>query len=546
MGVPGFFKQLIIKNKKCVASKYFYPNTDCLMIDANCMLHPQCFRALHEHPNWQSISFIENIMLSNIESYLHHIIECTKPRKLIYIAIDGVAPMAKIKQQRYRRYKSAYEQEHTENNEYQWSNVCISPGTKFMDKIVEKIKSFIHERLVQYKEQYGAELEIIFSTPYTPGEGEHKILQYIKQDKCTENMYVVYGLDADLIFLCLCSQRNHMFLLREATVIKNDNNNAEFSWVSIDIVKQTIVNWMLEKQQSRNIDERLINDFIVLCFFMGNDFLPTSPSLHISNYALDNLLDAYAKCTDYIVENNINFNTVKQLVGFLQYREGQRIKRMISKHKNYVEKTQPEQKAAWEYINMKYENINIIDVNTEHWKKRYSDYCFVDMHTRTPILEAYCQGLEWVSQYYFHKCPCWQWHYLYDHAPLLSDVYYFLNNNDLYQPPSFVLLPPLSPIEQLMIIIPPKYKFMLPKPFGGLMIDKRSPLYKSYPTDIKFDVLFKTKRYETIPILPLIQVDTIQQVVNYVTHSKYFIADKQTYQFVISKLMVSLNDIVVK
>lgn len=551
MGVPGFFKQLVVKNKKCIASKYFYPDADCLMIDANCMLHPQCFKALHEHPNCYSILALENIMLSNIESYLHYIIDSTKPRKLIYIAIDGVAPMAKIKQQRYRRYKAAYEQQHLktvcEHQQPKWSNVCISPGTKFMDKVVEKIKMFIHNKLEYYKQQYGNELEIIFSTPYTPGEGEHKILQYIKQDACQDNMYVIYGLDADLIFLSLCAQREHIFLLRESNIVKNDNSNAEFSWVSIDLVKETIVSWMIEKQQKRHDHKRIINDFVVLCFFMGNDFLPASPSLHISNYGLDNLLSAYAKCSDYIYDEHINFNTVKELVGFLKYGEGIRTHKMIEKHLIYTNKKKHNsitEQGVWEYDNMKHEDINHINVNTDNWKKRYSDHCFANMKSRIPVLQAYCQGLEWVSQYYFHSCPCWQWHYEYDHAPLLSDLHYFLNKEPYLIKP-FEDKTPLNPIEQLMIIIPPQYSFLLPQPFGGFMTDVRSPLYNLYPQSIIFDILFKTKRYETIPLLPPIQIDEITKIITYVINSKLFLKDKNNYKFVRSKLSTVINDLVV-
>ena len=48
-------------------------------------------------------------MINQCVKYLQYIIESSNPTKLIYIAIDGVAPVAKIKQQRMRRHKSILE-----------------------------------------------------------------------------------------------------------------------------------------------------------------------------------------------------------------------------------------------------------------------------------------------------------------------------------------------------------------------------------------------------------------------------------------------------
>ncbi len=41
--------------------------------------------------------------------------------------------------------------------------------------------------------------------------------------------------------------------------------------------------------------ERIIDDFIVLAVFIGNDFLPHLPDLHIHENGLERLFDVYMK-----------------------------------------------------------------------------------------------------------------------------------------------------------------------------------------------------------------------------------------------------------
>ena len=221
MGVPGFFAWLLKQDKNNrILKKRLESQPNTLFFDANCLFHPQCFKILKAFPYETSVNKLEEMMMERIINYIKFIIKYVNPSDLVYIAVDGVAPLAKINQQRKRRYKSVEENEMKNNiykqynipNNTTWSNIVITPGTDFMKKLDKKIKSFINESDKANKYKF------IYSSYEERGEGEHKILQYLKNNYNkfnTEKTHIIYGLDADLIFLALSSNMSNIYLLRE-------------------------------------------------------------------------------------------------------------------------------------------------------------------------------------------------------------------------------------------------------------------------------------------------------------------------------------------
>ena len=134
--------------------------------------------------------------------------EVIKPNKLIYIAIDGPAPRAKMIQQRWRRYKAIKLNNFKTNlyNKYSipfeqnWDTRKISPGTNFMLKLNNKIEE-------KCKNGYflpNNNVKIIFSSSNVPGEAEHKFLNIIRNTQFTNaDNICIFSKDGDLIPLSL-------------------------------------------------------------------------------------------------------------------------------------------------------------------------------------------------------------------------------------------------------------------------------------------------------------------------------------------------------
>ena len=108
MGVPSYFKWVYDNHKdKILSTKCQYDSIDILYLDFNCLIHPAC----KETPNMK-----QSEMIKNVVKYYKNIVQLINPKKLVYVAIDGVVPLSKMVQQRKRRFRSAQEKQYTNND----------------------------------------------------------------------------------------------------------------------------------------------------------------------------------------------------------------------------------------------------------------------------------------------------------------------------------------------------------------------------------------------------------------------------------------------
>lgn len=390
MGVPAFYRWLSEKYPKIVSDVLeervhlasesgsirvpfdsTRPNPsglecDNLYIDMNGIIHP----CSHPEHGPQPANEIE--MYENVCRYVDRLFRAVRPRRCLYLAIDGVAPRAKMNQQRARRFRSAQEaregqavedairQQLAEGGTVKvppkkkgaWDSNVITPGTKFMINLSEFIRFYIRKRIST--DRAWRNVRVIFSDASIPGEGEHKIMAHIRLQRTQPNydpnlVHVLHGLDADLIMLALATHEAHFYILREEVLFGRksqeeterrreesgyadaqrqldeeagtaamellENKGKPLQRLSIPILREYLANEFkcCAAVPFQEVSfERLIDDIVFLCFFVGNDFLPHLPSLDIRVGALDFLFNVYKRILptlgDYITNHGGEVN----------------------------------------------------------------------------------------------------------------------------------------------------------------------------------------------------------------------------------------------
>jgi len=205
MGIPSYFSY-IIKNYSKIVKKLEENNVQPthFYLDCNSIIYDVIKNLEKDDKTINNKIIIQNV-ISQICLYIKRI----SPTNLVYIAFDGVAPIAKLEQQRQRRFKSYYQKQimnSIQKTKNKWDTCQITPGTQFMNELNYETNKYFQEN-----NTFNV-TEIIVSTSNEVGEGEHKIFDYIRTSSLKEHnekkINIIYGLDADLIMLCL----NHLYI----------------------------------------------------------------------------------------------------------------------------------------------------------------------------------------------------------------------------------------------------------------------------------------------------------------------------------------------
>jgi 5'-3' exonuclease len=270
----------------------------------------------------------ERELINAVCSKIDYYVGLLQPRDRVFIAFDGVAPVAKLSQQRDRRYKSWYTgqiQRDIDGSLYKetWNTSAITPGTKFMKDLNESVVDYFLKKNNENNENSKiSNLEYIVSTSSVCGEGEHKIFDYMRKypeyHNASDTVTLVYGLDADLIMLTL----NHLHISKNLYLFRDTPEFIKSLDSSLDANKdylldipelaESIVKYIhnyddvrevgenmkiVGNNEMKSVDENVktnrIKDYIFICFLLGNDFLPHFPAVNIRTVGIEIILNVY-------------------------------------------------------------------------------------------------------------------------------------------------------------------------------------------------------------------------------------------------------------
>ncbi len=587
MGILRFFYSLL-NNHPQVAGKlkandkvHSRCKIDVLALDLNAVIHP-VYQSLLNPPTHKSlivrsshppavvprIDFSFRKVFEGVCEKIDELMDSVRPSKTLYLAIDGVAGAAKQSQQRQRRFHSALIK--TEAEFKRFDSNCISPGTVFMNEFSGYLREYIRSKILSDTKY--RHIDIIISNEKVPGEGEHKIIRWLSSrkrdlpqkdelqpDRKADNHVTsdvkccIYSPDADLIMLSLGLNQSGIFILRDNAY---DGMDCKYFFVDIDYLRTVVVKLMGAKLNfnpptsilvirdvpikdflvgDAPFGYQLIQDYIVMCFTLGNDFLPTVPSVNISTGAITTLTEMYSRVVanhGHLVilnreEKKYRFS-LQTLKVFFQEMANHETRMLYDKYvqtnRGYFENRDPILDVCVEKPSLPERRGRERKSGTPTGVPRepldFKRYCELYYQAKLPGVEKdvvcyeYIRGLLFVLNYYLKGIPDWNWCYPFHYAPFFTDLYAYMSSSENIKRLEGITFEggrPMSMYEQLLSILPSRSRELLSPSLRGLM-NPDSAITDFYPSgELKMDYDGKKNNYEAIILLPLVDLKRLRE-----------------------------------
>lgn len=392
MGIPSYFRRILQRWPACLR-RNVPSGVEALCFDFNCLIY-RCLKA-PSMPAWSEDSneAFESALLEEVNRTVQEIwVFSGRPAKVL-LAVDGVVPMAKIRQQRVRRFKSAWLTATVSSAEPTWDKNAITPGSAFMDKLTQSLTVLVGRHK-------GWEL----SSVREPGEGEHKVMRWLRANPCNA---CVYGLDADLILLTMIAAAQtgkQLCLLRE----KQEFGGKPVGGVAEGPQEYQVLD-MTEFQKKLRVEglESTLN-YVALMSLMGNDFLPHGLTHSLTDDGHEYVLEEMKRGTRLVGEGGLlNVEALRDLMRRWSADEPQRLLATIRKKQEQAERGVGKGMDVSEGLPLQWMVERAILAGGQlaaGWRDTYWEFVHTgasnDPETRQRLCAEFFKGCQWILDYY--------------------------------------------------------------------------------------------------------------------------------------------------
>ncbi len=468
MGIPSYYRQLVatVKGLICDAPS----SVDWLLMDYNCLIY-QVLHSMRAYTPSERIAWEDELIEATCD-YTQQLFDMVGAAR-VFIAMDGPVPLAKMKQQRMRRFRAvalaAEERALGLREGASWDSNAITPGTAFMARLAQRLRN-----------RFPA---VQVSDTSEAGEGEHKLMELLRHHP--KGRHVIYGLDGDLFVLAMLNQQifcpeAELFFFREE-VDKHktgQGDGPQFVWLNL----ARLADALAAESEGASDRKTWLTEYAVAMCLLGNDFVPQSMAFRIKDDGHGRLLKMLRRLHSAdgrlrAADGSLDRDGWMQLFRWLAAEEEWRIGKAIEKKK--VARRTPVGDSATMALKAKINDRPLEWFDDadgqlwsegeglkEFWIERYA-HLGLDA---TPGLEEwnhrvaavrYLESVQWTYDYYVLGRVNWDWMYEFGAAPLFK---YIVESKwpRAFSESKAPAAPP-TPQEQLALVLPRESYWLLPQ-----------------------------------------------------------------------------------
>ena len=488
MGIPSYFSNLIRAYPTIIKARSAVGAVSRLYLDWNSAIHPCAAKV----PDGN-----EKQMIAATLTYLATLRREAAPSRSTFVAIDGVPPMAKMQQQRRRRHLSAMLKKLL-GTSTTWDSNAISPGTLFMANLATEMRA-----------QLGSDASVQLSDETAFGEGEHKIMQELRDGGAVPDATLIYGLDADLILLSLLSSTPRLFLMREPTHFRRDDGD-DFLYLDVDALRNAI-------RGGGNGSIADIPSYVASVSLLGNDFLPPIGPFRMRRAGMPLVSACYEEARvrvggQLVVEGRVSGRFLRAMLESMAQREAGAMRALHAWYVGAEPSTRPDAVRA-EFFPVIAANKVVYPLFDGDWRANYRRFLLPGAATPREAAACYLDGLQWNMDYYiagYRTVDVRRWHYPYLYGPLACDLAASTPDGPLAaHRPRPADLVPFTPVQCLAMILPRSSADLLPERLRGIVTDATRGCVHAYPAEFAMSTYLRGFLHETVPLLPYMDVAPI-------------------------------------